>query len=185
MLRVFALLLVVALPSEALAQNLFVGSNFSGQSYNGSLSGQSRAPIPLNQIIQGRSVNSAPSSSGYTFGQNNYGSFDNGASTAGVPYSFNINPSTAVRNRAQRDAFAQRNQIDTLAFLQNGGLDQTYAEEYQAYQERLGLNGVNGINQAVNGAPEKKVRTITRVKYKNPLETERLKKPRRVFSSNN
>lgn len=183
MFRLFALLLIIALPAEAMAQNLFVGSNFSGQSYNGRLSGQSKAPISLSRMIKGKSGGAgASASTGYTFGQNNRGrSFNNGASTAAVPYSFNINPNTAMRNRAQRDAQAQRNQIDTLAYLQNGGLDQAYAEEYKAYQEKLGLNGVSN---AIGGKAVKKTKKVTRVKYKNPLKTQKMKKPRRVFSSN-
>lgn len=184
MFRLFALALMIALPAEAMAQNLFVGSNFSGQSYNGSLSGQNRAPIALGRIIQGASTGTATtSSSGYTFGQNNYAtsSYNNGASSASVPYSFNINPETAMRNRAQRDAQAQRNQIDTLSYLQNGGLDQTYAEEYKAYQEKLGLNSTKNAIGITKTTPTKKV---SRVKYKNPLETKKITKPRRVFSSN-
>lgn len=193
MFRLLALFILIALPAEAFAQGLGVGTNFSTQSYSGRLSGQNKAPISLNQILSGNSSASSAStaSAGTPLPSNyrppSYKRHNNGAATSGVPYSFSMNPMDVPRNRAQRDAIAQRNQIDTLAYIQNDALSETYAEEYARYQEKLGLptnasTGLSGISPF--GAEKKKPVVRRNIKVRNKKSEQKMRKPRRVFMSN-
>ena len=180
--RIFMVFLVIGFaPLTAHAQNFYVGSG-SAQSYNSTSSGQVRTPIPLKQIMSGANA-AAPTTSSYNYNnQSNYNTA--GQPSAGVPYSFSMTPELAIQNRAQRDAYAQNSEAQSLAYLQDGAYTQTYEEEYKKYQKKLaGQGGFGGVAGAASQQQMPVFTTKTKVRYKK--KKAKYKKPKRIFKAYN
>ncbi len=135
---------------------------FSGSTVNAQTFGTA-TPIPLNQILSGKTSSYSGSSSGVTpYTQSGGADYDVGLSTSDV-----------MKNRARRDAFAQAKTGAAFDDMNQSYLDNEYQQAFQKYQAQFRRDGDSSSSAQLT-------RQNVRVKYKK--DTKKLfVMPQRVF----